>query len=851
VLYERDVDFNIQNEDGFIRFLTDPFREYVDPDGVYLPKQGMIWRTVDIQVGNQFRDMEREYDWRLDSDVKTGDVLRLLAQMTAIYVDDAGANPGQVFYVPGTYRFYTAYDFITLSTAQPGDVIQVYGSGSVYDGYYVIKGVPGPLYPGYVELEETFHAPLVTSPPASLNWKLLKMSYFDQFSEDYIIDYIDSLYLVGNKDTAFPLDLTAPLVYSVVRNVADPEVVGVPVSPIVPTYLGYTHIIPGTLVVSALKNAGGHVEENVDYSVNYLTGWLYPLVSGDWNPVSINTCKFYYQTELVKSAGGDVNERTEGAVKQLAFWVPEAQVDKFNLFYHYGYLLNRFEVSSEAYKTFLRGIMHLYMHGPIFSRMVSGMNIVAGYPVVRYDQELLSGYFNGINAKSDSTSVPPLDGEIVGAAKTFTTTAATWTFTELDVGGYMVFPSPVSAFNEGKFKILSLVDSQTVLLESAYPMVDELNLEWILSRDYEKVVYTDKNTYKYPLFVPMRADIEDPANIGNMYVNAFDALTEAFTVTDYVEAPTWWVGKTIPYSLFPTASLFRRMASDNLFAHVVDPLDLAAFDDPGLYFDADEEGHVADPTVGTVYRHGVGFVLFDQYLKYHMFHVEIDPDLELPANFKSDFEDVVLAIKPTYTYPYVESEDPFLDEGVLWDIFTFHPKLYWGDQESIIQADNELAFDAESDLSFDDYFTYTDYSTVALPFTVPVGPFVLPIVAGEHLLVVNINSTVGGDPVMEGVDYTVCYDPTDALYGTVTPLTVWDDLAPAFVTFDASCAAIINASLGAPDTRLGYTPLMVNGWDPAYVRESMASLSYQTENVERPVSLYIDTGVPPFYYVYP
>ena len=858
VVYERGVNFDVQDEDGYARFRTNPFREYEDPeDGAWLPKPGVAWRSIDIEVGNQFRDVQRDVSWWDDSEVKPGDTLRILAQAVDVRVDD-GSGTGQVFFGGlGVYRFVTANPLIATE-AIPGDVVQVYGSGTIYDGNYIIKDITSP-YPGFVDLEPTFYAPPITS-PATLNWRLIKMSYFskevavstggkykDPFLQDYPVSYIDVQYLVGHTDTPFSLVLKDPLVYAVVRDIADPDVIGLPVSPLVPTDLGYTHVIPGTLKVYALRtDLTGNVREGEDYTVNYLTGQLTPLVGSStyaWDPLSINTCSFQYRRELLRSASGIINEREQGTVKQLAFWVPESKIDRFNLYYHYGYLLNRFEASSESYKSFLRGIMHLYAHGPIFNRMVAGMNVVAGYPLIKTDGEVLTGYFNGVDAQS------AIDGQIVGATKTFTTTPATYSFTDQDVGGWVIFPNATSSFNRGKFKILEVLDPQTVLLESPYPMDNEgPPLEWILSRFYEKVVTTSRAEYKFPYFVPMRSDVEDPENIDKLTFQSFEAITDAFSVVDYLEAPLWWVGKTIPYALFPTPSLLRRIASSGLFEHIVDPSDDAAVDDPGLYFDGDDEGYVTD----TPYRHNVGFVLFDQYLKYHMFYVSIDPALELPATFRDDVENVVLVTKPTYTYPYVEPSEPFVDEGILWDEFFIAAiKMYWGDQEGIELSDNDLRFDAESDLAVEDYFCYVDYVGVPLPFPLPPGPFALPLSPGERPLVVNIHATVGGQPVLEGVNYSVGYDPNAPDFGLVTPMgPAWDPLPPS--TCDMECAAIVNQTVVPfPDTRVGFTPLIVDGGDPAYVRKNMHMLSLRTEHVDRPLSLKIDTGVFPFYYVYP
>ena len=485
--------------------------------------------------------------------------------------------------------------------------------------------------------------------------------------------------------------------------------------------------------------------------------------------------------------------------------------------------------------------MHLYMHGPIFDKMQSGMNIVAGYPVVRTDGELLEGYTSGIDAQ-DAT-----DGQIVGLAKTFTTGAGTYTFTDLDVGGYLIFPDAISAFNKGRFRILSLVDPQTVLLESAYTMDDEgPPLEWVLSRNYQKIVVTDRFTYTFPYFVPIRSDVMDPAQFGTLTFKAFEAFTEAFTVTDYVEAPAWWVGKTIPYILFPTANLTRRVASDQLFKHVFDPDDSAMYDDPGLYYDGDDEGHVTD----TPYRHNVGFVLFDRFLKAHMFYVAISPDLELPATFKDDFEDLVLVTKPAYTLPYVEPNEPFLDEGMLWDDFKI-AKIKMYNRDDIGPSPNELRYDAETELAYGDYFRYLEHWGVVLP-VFPYHPvpfsFALPILPGERPLVVNVHVTVGGDVALEGLDYEVDYDPMSPTAFQVTALTVWDGVPG---TLDIVCAALVNLSTTPiPNTTLGFTPLIYDGGDPAYVRQDMHALSSGTENVERPLSLKIDIGggMP---YIYP
>ena len=83
------------------------------------------------------------------------------------------------------------------------------------------------------------------------------------------------------------------------------------------------------------------------------------------------------------------DDGSEVDYRQLAFWIPEAQVDRFNLYLRYGYLLDRFEPSSESYRALLQGIMRYFMLGPTFDYMVSALNVVVGLPLVREDGEVL------------------------------------------------------------------------------------------------------------------------------------------------------------------------------------------------------------------------------------------------------------------------------------------------------------------------------------------------------------------------------------------------------------------------------------------------------------------------------
>lgn len=80
--------------------------------------------------------------------------------------------------------------------------------------------------------------------------------------------------------------------------------------------------------------------------------------------------------------------------RELAFWVPDVSVDHYNLYLTYGYLLNRFEPSSESYRQLLRGLMNYYVMGPTVSRVTSILNSIVGMPVINNEGEILQSVTN-------------------------------------------------------------------------------------------------------------------------------------------------------------------------------------------------------------------------------------------------------------------------------------------------------------------------------------------------------------------------------------------------------------------------------------------------------------------------
>lgn len=881
VLFERGVDFDVENNDGYVRFYTDPFRGIQNTDGEWLPRPGIGWRTIQKQVGNQFTDQERNANWTDDSDVKRGDTLRLLASSGALV--QSGVGGSITVGSPNIFHGPPAFD---ETLCQEGDIIIVYGSvvpDEDFDGVYII-GRWRAL--DQVDLESTFYVPSFSS-TTPLQWRHYRAVY--QLPDvadgvvkipfrDFEVDYFDKKTIIGSPGNPYPLDVVAPVVYSVVRDVVNNTVWGAAIQPFpFETDFGFRHIIPGSVKVYArvLVPTVHQAIEGVDYTIDYLHGRLHQLVPFD--NTGVMTCDYQYQREVLYSAGGAFSPKDVGRVKQLSLWVPETLVDRFTLYYNYGSLLNRFAASSEAYKAFLRGIMHLYVSGPILERIESALNLAAGYPLIKSDGEILDGYDNGEIYTAN-------DGTITALTRYFY--SPSYVFSELDVGGQIIFPNPLNDFNKGHFRVLHVVDPHTVELESSYGFIDEgPAMEWVLTHTYQKTVTTNLNTYKFPYTAPIRNDVMDITQVGRLTFRAFESLTVGFTVTDYIEDPRWWHGKYIPYILW-NESLGRRYATSQLFEHVIGPIDDLRIGDPGFFIGADDEGNVFTPTDGlgpnpvSLYRHCTAFILFDRYMKCHIFYIDIAPDQELPAGFMSDLEELILVSKPSYTYPYVEPNSAFDELATLFDRFLLGVGFEWSD--SALLADNYLCIgDADFPWDIGDYYRYIDTSITipgtagnpVVPFRLPVTMFVPPVpgpvVLGQRLISATIYATRASDgqPVLEGRDYSIQWNVDEPDAWWVVPLTVWTvpgvDIAADITVVEYDNVSYTPCPFGIPDTRIGFTPLAIGGTNPAYVRRGALNPSspdyaadwplVKTRYVDRSLSLHVTVNptTVPEPYTYP
>jgi hypothetical protein len=170
--------------------------------------------------------------------------------------------------------------------------------------------------------------------------------------------------------------------------------------------------------------------------------------------------------------------------------------------------------------------------------------------------------------------------------------AASFHFTQQDVNAWIYVTGSNYARNNGWFRIIAIDNNSTVVLETPYGFTDDDGLSWKLSRTYRQVVRTNRTSYAFPIQVAVRADAQDPSNFTTLTFRAFEALTTAFQVIDYLRDPTWWHHVTIPSELLTQEADggMRRVVTPALVEHVYNAVDSPVYGDFGLGYGVDDEG---------------------------------------------------------------------------------------------------------------------------------------------------------------------------------------------------------------------------------------------------------------------
>lgn len=279
--------------------------------------------------------------------------------------------------------------------------------------------------------------------------------------------------------------------------------------------------------------------------------------------------------------GSAVTQSDSAVINEISFWAPDVLVDRFNLYNTFGYLINKYSRSSETYRNFIRGVFQLFMLGPTLERFESAVNILAGLPVIRDDNEILVNYLKG--AVVDG----PADGTLTSADNSFS--SISYTFTSADINRQIFISS--GSNNNKTFTIVGLINPNKVLLNTT--PTTNTGVDWELRElDAPQTVVTNKREYTLLRAVPLKAKYTDPANFSVLKLKSFEVISSVFLVTDYIESPRWWDTVTIPAELWENELTNRRQSTSQLFENVINPADGGCVGDPGFYIGATSDGFV-------------------------------------------------------------------------------------------------------------------------------------------------------------------------------------------------------------------------------------------------------------------
>ena len=324
-------------------------------------------------------------------------------------------------------------------------------------------------------------------------------------------------------------------------------------------------------------------------------------------------------------------------------------------------------------------------------------------------------------------------------------------------------------------------------------------------------------SYFYPKTAPLRSDVIDPSSIGILTFRAFEHITTAATVEDYIQDPEWYFGQVIPEQLFSITgtatipSTARRTVSPFYYQNVLDPDDDECVGDPGFVIGCDEEGNPSQ------WRRKMAFVVFDRFLKYHTFICRFDSSIFLDQtavefeHTPDELAKLVLNAKPAYTYPFLQPATFFIDEVLVeemalavFPVQSFVNNVLFTDRDLLIDTTGWLLGDYEHYEIFSESKTFT---TIGVPVALGNTPGA-PRTA--RLTKATLDGAISGKRLVENVDYTVDY-----VNRTVTRQTAWTSNTCNVSYIQINIGNIINAPA---DATVGDYTLAIGRQDPEILR---------------------------------
>lgn len=431
--------------------------------------------------------------------------------------------------------------------------------------------------------------------------------------------------------------------------------------------LPHNYLVSGSVKVNGVRAvnidsqhlAGGALTENIDYIVNYDDGvitcttpfevgittsvnyaWLLSLKEDvvprarHWrsgqlymeNAVVLGPDNDYYYASSTHFSGSDfyadaahwrphASPLLESAViqtRELSAWIPDAEIDEDRLYNNFGFLLGVRQPSSENYRALLEGLSQLFLLGPTFDHIESALNVMAGFPLVRDDGEIVQSVDTGIVGSGTAGKLEDVQFGRNGVLSTTGTFVVEGGNFQSDDALNSTVRITRSLYNDFVFTVSSVVNENTVVLSPA-PFVNESNTGFYWTHEHAVArkrfsstehtfsvndigghivinnAETQKNrgSYRIDDFVNEHCVVLESVNgfydeegltwqltrtneqrvttnlrtyripfgipltdltIGQV-VNSFHRLTNAFSVVDYLVTPTWWHSQVIPGNL--------------------------------------------------------------------------------------------------------------------------------------------------------------------------------------------------------------------------------------------------------------------------------------------------------------
>ena len=416
------------------------------------------------------------------------------------------------------------------------------------------------------------------------------------------------------------------------------------------------------------------LEDNIDYIAENDTEDLLVFYTNPFDYDGTGSPKSGIPTrtiEILDSSGAVTTTR------EISFWIPDVKLDGYDLYLNYGYLISRFEPSSEAYRALLKGVFQYFILGPTQNHITSALNVVVGFPVIRNDGEVLQEVAIDDDEHVVITDQAEYRLPLAAPLRDDIEDSTNWA---INVGESAALELSSLEHLTTVFLVHDVISDPTWWFDRQIP-VDLLPDETRLRRHTTPEVY--ENLIDNP---PGLVKIGDPGFfIGaddDGYVPAVGAGYPAYTGPGYAGNTTTW-----------------------------------------------------RPT----YRHSFAYITFERFLKQHAFIVEFDADAIhagiIPFDrLTSDLQSIIYAGKSAYTYMYAEPGLVFEDLVTVEEEIALEVDF----QNDWLIDDIEMfdgSFRIGSSALIGDYYRYNAAGGIDV-FHAP-APGALPDAAGNTPLVIG------------------------------------------------------------------------------------------------------------------